>query len=275
MNPSISIIIVNYNSKKLLLDCLSSIKKHIHINYEVIIIDNNSTDNSLKDAQEFICDSKFKFIESTSNLGFAKANNMAFNYANAPILHFLNPDTIVGEELNYDYFQIVANPDYIYVTPLINKDNSIENSKNCMPTIKNSLYRLFYPSKVEYWYIGASVVISRINFIKIGRWSEDYFMYSEDIDLFYKINKLGLRIVELKHPILHIGGGCSKNVWKSIEKELVGEKSYYLFFKKNRTIIEYYFIKILTILYLLFKHPSIAMLKMKSWIIFLYKLYKK
>lgn len=271
MNPSISIIIVNYNSKGLLLNCLYSIKKNIHINYEVIVIDNNSTDCSLKDAQDFICDSKFKFIKSDINLGFAKANNVAFTYATAPILHFLNPDTIVGEEINLDYLHIVANSEYIYVTPLINKDGSIENSKNCMPTIKNNLYRFLCPSKVEYWYIGASVIISRINFTKIGRWSEDYFMYSEDIDLFYKINKVGLRIVELKHPILHIGGGCSKNVWKSIEKELIGEKSYYLFFKKNRTIIEYYFIKMLTIFYLLFKHPSVAILKMKAWIIFLYK----
>lgn len=271
MKPDISIIIVNYNSKDLLLECLLSIKKNLHVNYEVVVVDNDSTDDSFDKARSVIDKSNFKFIKAETNLGFAKANNLACKYASAPIFHFLNPDTLVGENIDIDYSKVIQNSDNVYITPLMNKDGSIENSRNCIPTLKNNLKRLFCHSKVEYWYIGASVIISRVNFDKIGKWCEEYFMYSEDIDLFYRINMEGLKIVELKYPILHLGGGCTQNVWKSIEKEVIGEKSYYLFFKKNRTITEYYFIKILILFYLLIKQPSIAILKMKAWIIFLTK----
>jgi GT2 family glycosyltransferase len=231
-------------------------------------VDNNSSDDSLVRCQKRISDSNFKFIKSDINLGFSKANNLAVMNASSSVYHFLNPDTILTEQINDAYLYVMNNLDKVYVTPLINLDGSIENSKNYIPTIKNYLNRLLDRSNVKYWYIGASVIIPKDVFLKIGKWCEDYFMYSEDIDLFYQINKFGIKIVMLRTPIMHIGGGCSQNVWKSKERELMIEKSYHLFFLRNRTALEYYIFKIFIIISLLFLKPSLSLFKLKIWMIF-------
>ena len=70
MKPQISIIIVNYNSGELLYNCLTSIKEKLSANYETVVVDNNSTDNSIALCGTFEGDSRFKFIRSTENLGF-------------------------------------------------------------------------------------------------------------------------------------------------------------------------------------------------------------
>lgn len=269
MNCDVSIIIVNYNSKELLFKCLCSIKSNVHVNYEVIIVDNNSSDNSFVKCKDEFKEDNIHFVKSDINLGFSKANNLAVKNANSKIYHFLNPDTIITEDINSAYLYAINNIDKVFVTPLINMDGSIENSKNCMPTIKNYLCRLFRPSNVKYWYIGASVLISSKVFFKIGKWCEEYFMYSEDMDLFYQINKFNIEIVELDSSIKHLGGGCSQNVWNSKERELIREESFYLFFMRNRTILEYFLFKALIITGLFFRFPTLASFKLNVWTSFL------
>lgn len=265
MTPSISIIIVNYNSKDLLLACLESILHNIFVKYEVVVVDNASTDDSYLKAKNAINDQRFKFVESDKNLGFAKANNLGYRYSVGNILHFLNPDTLLSPALNKEYEQIVKKPSNVYVSPLINPDGSIANSRNVIPTISNEIYRLIFKSKVKYWYIGASVIISKENFEKIHYWTEDYFMYSEDLDLFYKINRHSIPVRILNAQIIHLGGGCSSSVWASLEREIYIEKSYKKFFKINRSIIEYYLIKILELIYLLIISPNKAYFKFKAF----------
>lgn len=269
MKPEISIIIVNYNSKELLLNCLRSILFSIDCNFEVIVVDNNSSDFSLHHAQKEIRDSRFVFLKLESNLGFSKANNIGFHHSNGSIIHFLNPDTEVNNSINNDYREAIKFPLKVYVNPLINRDNSIENSKSTLPLLDNYAKKICCFGNVKYWYIGASVIISRINFQKIGLWNESYFLYSEDMDLFYKIKKNGMEIIELKSKILHLGGGCSQSVWNSLECEVMKEKSSFLFFKMNRTIFEYLCVKVIIILGLFLKSPSHGFWKLKVWFAFL------
>ena len=92
----VSIIIVNYNTRELLRNCLASIRDNLTTDYETIVVDNASTDNSMALCEDFRQDRRFIFIRNEENLGFAKANNIGAAAASGRILHFLNPDTECG-----------------------------------------------------------------------------------------------------------------------------------------------------------------------------------
>ena len=89
----ISIIILNYNSGNWLTECVDSLVKTNYKNYEIIVVDNFSVDNSHK-----ICKEKFEqiiLIENSENLGYCEGNNVGINEAKGDFLVILNPDTLV------------------------------------------------------------------------------------------------------------------------------------------------------------------------------------
>lgn len=114
---TVSIIIVNYNSGEFLINCLKSIFRNIqNFSYEVIVVDNNSSDNSFSKCKiEFSDKNNFIFIHSDENVGFAKANNIGARIANGEILHFLNPDTKVFDDMESSYKIVESAPEYIYI----------------------------------------------------------------------------------------------------------------------------------------------------------------
>ena len=271
MRPDISIIIVNYNSGELLFNCLSSINKELSINYEVIIVDNNSTDNSIALCNSYEGNEKFKFIHSKENLGFAKGCNVGADYSNGHILHFLNPDTQLQPGSDSDYRRVIDAPEKVYVTPLINRDGSFENAKMSIPMLRDIFWWNLAKKKARFWCKGASVIVSRENFEKVGRWCEDYFMYGEDTDLFYSFWQNGLQIEMLEVPVFHYGGGCSSNVWSNMERELIVQRSFRRFFKRHSNVLHYITVKLYYIMHNLFKHPAKVPFDIKAWWKFLMK----
>lgn len=248
----LSIIIVNYNSGDYLINCLRSIIDSVKIDYEVIIIDNNSTDNSFNISKNSIFLENFKFIHSDKNLGFSKANNLGFNYSNGEIIHFLNPDTIIPNSMNKDYITALSNKNFVYVNKLINPDKSLVKSNHLIPTIGNYIKSIF--GKGEKWHLGASIIISRENFIKVNKWNENYFLYSEDLDLFYNINKQNIKIETLDSLIFHAGGACSSNSLTKNENNLIKEKAEKLFYCINKKKWQYPLIKFIHKCYSLIKN---------------------
>lgn len=236
-NMDVSIIIVNYNSRRLLYNCVNSIIHSLaNIDYEVIVVDNHSTDNSL-DMCKNIDSNRLILVESKENLGFARANNLGAKYSSGQLLHFLNPDTEIDAKLNDDYKRIlndVGNRDFrVYVNPMRDPDGTVYYGKNYIPDTFNYLSYLFRRSKTKWYYIGATVIMSKDVFDRIGGWNERIFMYEEDTDLFYRINKFMIPIVELPTVIFHYGGGTSKNAFSSIEREILIQKSLRIYFKSN------------------------------------------
>ncbi|MBQ7998269.1 MAG: glycosyltransferase family 2 protein [Bacteroidales bacterium] len=261
----VSIIIVNYNSAELLRNCLESIDNELDIDYEVIVVDNASNDNSIALCSRFREDSRYIFIESKDNAGFAKGCNIGAAAASGEILHFLNPDTELQKGSTADYLKVMENPQYIYVTPLINRDGSVENGKMVLPLLSDIFWWNISRKRARFWCKGASVIISHKNFEKVGRWSEDYFMYGEDLDLFYNFWRHNLKIEMLHVPVFHFGGGCSSNVWSTFDREVIVQRSFRRFYSKYFPKWKYVAVKLYFLLHNLIKHPSRVKFDIKAW----------
>ena len=223
----LSIIIVNYNVTQLLRNCLLSIQKYMEdIDYEVIVIDNASTDSSWGDLiPEF---PKVHFISSSANEGFAKANNKAIKTAKGEYLLVLNPDT----EIEGNYMQeVLAFADSkekfgcLGVRMHDAKGNFLPESKRSVPGMLNSFEKLFINFKnndSKSYYrkdiaefenaeveviTGAFCLIKKEVYEKVGGFDETYFMYGEDIDLCYTLLNNGYKNYYYgKASILHHKG---------------------------------------------------------------------
>jgi len=216
MPLQLSIIIVNYNVKHFLEQCLYSVSRAIKgFEAEVIVVDNNSYDGSIAYLQSrFPCT---RFISNNENLGFAKACNQGFHEAGGKYVLFLNPDTIVPEDcfsLCIDFME--KNPDAgaLGIKMIDGSGRFLPESKRAFPSPSTSLYKLFglarlFPRSKTFsrYHLGnldpnrnnkvdvlaGAFMFTRKDVLeKIGGFDEDFFMYGEDIDLSYRIQKAGL-----------------------------------------------------------------------------------
>ena len=252
-----SIIIVNYNSGDLLEKCVSSIVKQLDPGYEIVIYDNASSDDSVSRFTSGIHgNTVIRFLYGKENLGFAKANNLAAREAKGRFFHFLNPDIIVNEQLRKDYRAILVNPGSpVTVTSLVDENGNLQKNRHIIPTIGNYFIRLFKKEKTAYWTIGASVIMHRDAFHRISGWPEDYFMYAEDLDLFYMLYKAGISICYLDTRLMHVGKGSTRNIWTEQERLLIVERSFKRFYKKQGFLWQYYLIRPILLIFILF-HES-------------------
>ncbi len=253
----LSIVIVNYNSGELLKNCLDSIFLHIQGSYQVIIYDNASSDDSLSFIQTNFSDSfPLTLIRGDENLGFSRANNLAVQHANGRFLHFLNPDMVVNNNLNQDYQDIIqGSTEGIWVTSLVDQEGRLLKNKHMIPRLKNFLNRLFQKNQVGYWNIGASVIMNRSIFDRIGGWNEDTFMYAEDLELFYQAHLNQIPVAYLDTRIVHIGKGSTQHRWNERERARVIEESFFKFFKRHEAAWEYYLVRPIMLMYILMNEP--------------------
>jgi len=237
---------------------VDSIYKYIDIDFEIIVWDNDSKDDSVILLEQLHGEkSNLNIIKSTSNLGFAKANNKAYQYTKGHTLHFLNPDTLVNEQLNSHYKEIIINnEDLIYVTSLYEQQSLPVQTTYKIPTLSNYLYALFAKKKVTYWSIGASIIMKSSVFEKIGLWSDIYFMYAEDMDLFYTAHKLKIAVKYLDTQIIHVGKVSSGNTWSNFQRALQIEKSLKKFYTSHKIIAQYYIIRPIQFVYMCFKNKK-------------------
>ncbi|ALR29363.1 glycosyl transferase family 2 [Chryseobacterium sp. IHB B 17019] len=209
----LSIIIVNYNVTQLLRNCLLSIQKYMEdLNYEVIVIDNASTDSSWGDLiPEF---PKVHFISSENNEGFAKANNKAVQSATGEYLLILNPDTEMEGFYMKDILDFAeSQSDFGCLGVRMHDANGefLPESKRSVPDMYNSFEKLFTnfrKNNSKSYYrndigefenaevdviTGAFLLIKKDVYLKVGGFDEAYFMYGEDIDLCYTLLMNGYR----------------------------------------------------------------------------------
>ena len=230
----LSIIIVNYNSRSLIEQCLVSINNAtVGINPEIIVIDNNSTDGSKEWLPEKFPGMKFIFNEA--NLGFARACNQGFKICSGSYVLFLNPDTIVsGKSLSdcISFFESHPDAGAVGVRMVNEKGEFLKESKRGLPTPATSFYKLFgltaiFPGSKTFgkYYqghlpeaennpvdvlSGAFIMIRREVFEKVNGFDESFFMYGEDIDLSLRITKAGFKNYYLGSiSVTHLKGGST------------------------------------------------------------------
>ena len=249
MSRQVSIIIVNYNTGSLLYNCLESIRTHVSSDYEVIVVDNASKDGSM------------------DRCASAKANNIGAAHSTGRMLHFLNPDTEVSAGMDDDYGQALAFPEKVYVNPLQNPDGSVENRPMPLPLIRDMFFWYVMRSRARVWYRGASVIISSDNFLRAGRWSEDYFMYAEDLDFFYSLWLRNIEVCLTGSVIFHYGGGSSSRRWTSLEREVVVQRSTRKFYRKYFSNFQYVTIKIYFIFHYLLKNSRRVPQDIRAWML--------
>ena len=256
--PDVSILIVNWNSAGYLRECLTSIVEQTHdLGLEIIVIDNASTEPGLALVErEF---PEVKFILLDSNRGFSGANNEGFRHSRGRMVLLLNPDTrLVNPAINLLVRNMQQLPDAgILGCTLLNTDLSISTTSiQKFPTILNQLFtverlRVWYPA-CPLWRIdplfrdstdpvrvdvipGACMLMRRDAFEKVGLLSEQYFMYAEDIDLNYKMSKLGLSSYYIGQArIVHHGGGSSSQKAISQWSILMMQRAMGRYFRTNR-----------------------------------------
>ena len=213
----LSIIIVNYNVKHFLEQCLYSVQKACRgLKAEVIVVDNNSADNSI----EFLSSGfpSVQFLINKENLGFARACNQGWQKAKGEYILFLNPDTIVPEdgfEKCLSFFQTHPDAGALGVKMLDGSGKFLKESKRSFPSPLTSLYKLFGLAKLfprsrtfARYHLGhldenknnevdvlagAFMMIRREVLEKVGSFDETFFMYGEDIDLSYRIQQAGYK----------------------------------------------------------------------------------
>ncbi len=231
----LSIIIVNYNVKHFLEQCLHSVKQAVkQIDAEIYVVDNNSVDGSCAMMREKF--SKIHLIANKENLGFSKANNQAMRIATGKYILLLNPDTIVEEDTFLKILPFMdENPDVggLGVKMIDGKGQFLPESKRGLPTPKVAFYKMFGLSSIfkkskrfgQYHlsYLdqdeihevdvlsGAFMFMRKSCLDKIGFLDEQFFMYGEDIDLSYRITKGGYKNIYFpKTRIIHYKGESTK-----------------------------------------------------------------
>lgn len=277
MNPILSIIIVSYNTSQLTLNCLKSIwqdKGLKNIPFEIIIIDNNSSDDSIEKLKKL--SKKITLIANKDNNGFGKANNQGLKIAKGSYILFLNSDTLIlHSAISQSLDWLSSHPEASTCTAqLLNKNKTIQASGGFFPNLANvftwsiSLDDLplvnriikplhphtphFYTQDRFYlhdhqqdWVTGAFLLTRKPLLNKIKGFDENYFMYGEELELAYRLKQItsNNKVQYLIGPqIIHLGGASAINKIDPIVNEYKGILS---FFKKHKPKYQYQIIRIL------------------------------
>ena len=231
----LSIVIVNYNVKYFLEQCLyAAFKAASKISSEIIVVDNDSVDGSCQMVTEKF--PEVTLIANKENMGFSKANNQAIRIAKGEYILLLNPDTVVEEDCFLKIVQFMdKTPDAggLGVKMIDGKGRFLPESKRGLPTPEVAFWKMFgfsslFPHSKRFGryhlgYLdndqihevevlaGAFMLLRRETLGKVGLLDEDYFMYGEDIDLSYRITKGGYKNYYFPETtIIHYKGESTK-----------------------------------------------------------------
>ncbi|OGT06398.1 MAG: hypothetical protein A2103_04645 [Gammaproteobacteria bacterium GWF2_41_13] len=232
----VSVLIVTYHAASYIEGCLNSVLMQENISYEIIVVDNASTDDTtviLKKMNDRIC-----VIESAENLGFGKANNLGFQQAKGDFVFLLNPDAKLVDSLALrrliDFIR--ANPQVGIVGAKIISTQDAE---------KETLPKQYYPDEQNInspfqhlpgevaWVLGASMLFPADVYRKLQGFDEAFFLYGEDADICLRARKLGYEIAYFPDVVVEHIGGASEAAANFYDRTVRKEKAYHLFYTKH------------------------------------------
>lgn len=236
---NVSVIMVNYNTLELTKNAINSlVEKTKDIDYEIILVDNASKDGS----HEYFSNLKlenFKYIQSGSNLGFGKANNLGYKQAKGEYIFLLNTDTLlVNNAIKILYetirkenkigivggnlYDINMKPGHSFLKEIYSLKTEVYASFGFFLNIPKKISKLFLKEKredfnytnnvMEVGYItGADMLIKKECIEKVGFFDPDFFMYFEETELTSRIKKAGYKVLSVPEAeIIHLEGKSTK-----------------------------------------------------------------
>ena len=262
MALKLSVIIVNYNVKYYLDQCIRSVLRafeEMNTPAEIIVVDNHSVDGSVDYLEQRYPQKLFpmvRFVRSAHNLGFARANNIAIRQSRGEYVLLLNPDTIVGEDAlkaSVDFMDAHEDAGAVGVRMLGAQGRRAMESRRGLPTPMVSFFKMlgfcnrwphhrlfgkYYmgylpwdePCQIEV-VSGAYCMLRRKALDEVGLLDEDFFMYGEDIDLSYRVLKGGYHNYYLPVDILHYKGESTQK--SSFRYVHVFYEAMLIFFRKH------------------------------------------
>lgn len=254
----LTIIIVNFRSPGLIIDCLRSVYEQPEsslLAFEVIVVDNNSNDNS----KELILGNfpHVHWIQMNANSGFARANNEGIREAKGNVILLLNPDTINLNNAIGKCFESFSNDDYMACgIQLLNPDRSPQisgsyfikgglNQLMALPYLGRFIRGLGYAVKVKKtslteakgvvdvdWINGAFLMVKKEAIEKAGLMDEDFFLYFEEIEWCSRVQKIGRMCIYGDLNVVHLQGTTTNEVFGS-----TGQGYYNLYDRKGMQIM--------------------------------------
>ncbi len=255
----LSIIILNFNTKELTIACVDSLFAYYHKQiekkeFEIRIIDNASTDASVKAIQQQVWFSQITCIQNKENVGFSKGCNRGAKDAKGSYLLFLNSDTTLRDTGLLKMVSFLGKEEKVGILggKLQNSDGTFQASAGVFYTVPRVIALLFgaerigklrfSPKSIERvdWVSGAMMMMKKNLFEKLGGFDEAFFMYMEDMELCFRIKKQGKEVVFYPHCVaLHISHGSSNRSFAIAQIY----KGILYFYKKHANHIDYTLVK--------------------------------
>lgn len=275
MQIDVSVIIVNWNTKDLLIQCIRSIKeKTRQICYEIIVVDNASSDDSVRKLQHEFED--VTIIALSENLGFSRANNIGIKESKGRYVVLLNSDTYLENDalsLMYDYFE--SNPETgLLGGQVLNLDGSLQPSAREFPSLWRNVTKIFLPIGIRRFLygfgprniagfdyastkqvealMGAFLMTKQQCIATVGALDERFFFYAEDIDWSKRFWDNGLPVMFFHLPrVVHYGGGSSSNAPIAYRIEMM--RADLVYFAKHFNTSQYVINYLVLIIYHFFR----------------------
>ena len=255
--PELSIIIVNFNGKTYLESCLLALKKNIQkIDFEVIVVDNNSMDGS----PEFVRENFpwIRLLRNNENFGYSKANNQGINEARGQFILFLNPDTkIFPGAIDLVLEEMKASPSVGAVGPaLVSEKNRYQVSFGkkvsfAYEFLQKCLFNLYFRHKLKRiqhkyevgWLSGAVLLTTRSILEETGFFDENFFLYFEDIDLCLRIKESGRKLIFFpRAKVFHVDGATSR--LQRLSSLYYYRQSQLYFYRKHTSLVSVFLLRV-------------------------------
>jgi GT2 family glycosyltransferase len=263
--PTVSIIIVNWNSEELLGKCLKAVFESTEgLDIEVIVVDNASSDSSVE-----MIDSVFpavKVIQLGENLGFARANNIGLKDSHGEFILLLNPDAFLHNnavEIMVKHMQ--THPRVGACGPrLLYEDGQIQRSCSSFPTLRTELWqalwldklfprsRVFGEYQMTYWdlddlrevdcVMGACMLIRRDALGELGLLDERFFMYSEEVDLCFRMKQSGWKVI-------FVPMASATHIWRGSAQGVPHERTFLRLYGSRVKFFRKHYGKTVTLIY--------------------------
>jgi len=258
---NVSIIIVSYNTINVILPCIQSIyESEFTESFEIIVVDNGSSDNSREAITEHFPD--VQIIESGYNAGYAGGNNIGYKYSKGRNILFLNPDTIIHKAaLDHMVSLADSSAECGALGPkVLNRDGSLQKSCYLSPALSRSIASVLFLDYLPFWenitgiktnYMfdeqthemivdcvsGCCMLVKRKSLEDAGAFDESYWMYGEEGELCERIREKGYKIIFTPEAsIVHLGGASTDS--HSFKMRLHVERNRRMFYAQHRGKIE-------------------------------------